>query len=130
MPESDQTQSILDVIGKLEEPANKADPAIAESVLWLEDARFSEIEDMIPYPFGADAVRHIHDWIRENGVPGDNVRFTDIKAYFLSPEVTYATAIQELNFDTPGKSRVTFLFLKKEGEWGVLHAHYSTMPSG
>jgi hypothetical protein len=98
-------------------------------VLWLEDERFSEIEDMIPLPFGADTVRHIHDWIRENGRPGDNVRFTDTKVHFLSPEVAYATSIQELNFDAPSRSRVTFLFLRQEGRWGVLHAHYSTMPS-
>ena len=129
-PSAEQTQAILDVIKKLEEAANEADPAKAESVLLLDDARFSEIEDFIPEPFGADTVRRIHDWIRTNGRPGDNVRFTDIKVYFLSSDVAYATAIQELNFDTPGKSRVTFVFLEQNGDWGIIHAHYSTMPSG
>jgi len=43
--------------------------------------------------------------------------------------IAYATAIQELYFDVPGKSRVTFMFLKQDGDWGVIHAHYSTMPS-
>jgi hypothetical protein len=128
-PSADEIQVILDVITKLEEAANEADPAKAESVLLLEDARFSEIEDFIPEPFGADTVRRIHNWIRTNSRPGDNVRFTDIKVYFLASDVAYATAIQELNFDTPGKSRVTFLFLKQNNEWGIIHAHYSTMPS-
>jgi hypothetical protein len=129
-PSAEQSQAILDVIKKLEEAADEADPAKAESVLLLEDARFSEIEDFIPEPFGADTVRRIHDWIRANGRPGDNVRFTDIKVYFLSSDAAYATAIQELNFDTPGKSRVTFVFLEQDGAWGIIHAHYSTMPSG
>ena len=129
-PSADEAQAILDVITKLEEAANEADPTKAESVLLLEDTRFSEIEDFVPAPFGAEGVREIHDWIRKNGRPGDNVRFTDIKVYFLASDVAYATAIQELNFDTPGKSRVTFVFLKQNSDWGIIHAHYSTMPSG
>jgi len=121
---------ILDIIKKLEQAANKADPAKAACVLWLEDERFTEIEDFIPEPMGAQGVRQIHDWIKENGRPGDNMHFRDIKVYSLSSEVVYATAIQELNFDEPGTSRVTFVFLKKNDEWRVIHAHYSTMPSG
>jgi hypothetical protein len=128
-PTADETQAILDVLKKLKEAANEADPAKAESVLWLEDARFSEIEDFIPEPFGAERVKQIHDWIREHGRPGKNVRFTDTKVHFLSSDVAYATAIQELHFDAPGKSRVTFVFLKQKGDWGIIHAHYSTMPS-
>ncbi|MBN1812688.1 MAG: nuclear transport factor 2 family protein [Anaerolineae bacterium] len=130
MPTTDETQAILDVITILEEAANEADPTKAEAVLLLEDVRFSEIEDFVPEPFGAEGVIRIHDWIRQNGRPGDNVRFTGIKVYLLSPEVAYATAIQELHFDEPGKSRVTFVFLKQDGDWGIIHAHYSTMPSG
>jgi hypothetical protein len=129
-PSADEAQAILDIVTKLEEATNEADPTKAESVLLLEDPRFSEIEDFIPEPFGAEGVREIHDWIRKNGRPGDNVRFTDIKVYFLASDVAYATAIQELNFDTPGQSRVTFVFLKKNSGWGIIHAHYSTMPSG
>lgn len=127
-PAADETQAILGVIRQLEEAANEAAPEKAEAVLLLDDERFSEIEDFIPKPIGAERVRSIHDWIRQNGEPGDNVRFTEIEVYFLSAETAYATAIQELNFDTPGKSRVTFVFLKQDGIWGVIHAHYSTMP--
>jgi hypothetical protein len=127
-PTADETQAILDIIGQLEEAANEAAPEKAEAVLLLDDERFSEIEDFISKPIGADRVRSLHDWIRQNGEPGDNVRFTEIDVYPLSAETAYATAIQELNFDTPGKSRVTFVFLKQDGNWGVIHAHYSTMP--
>jgi hypothetical protein len=124
MPTTDDTQLILGVIAKLEDPAKEA------SVLWLEDARFSEIEDYIPEPFGAETLRQIHDWIRKNVRPGDNVRFTDIKVHFLSPGVVYATAIQEQCFDAPEKSRVPSVFLRQQGGWAIIHAHYSTMPSG
>jgi hypothetical protein len=121
---------ILTIIKQLEEAANEANPTKSESVLWLEDERFTEIEDFIPGPMGAEGVRQIHDWIKENGHPGDNVHFRDIQVYSLSPEVAYATAIQELNFDEPGESRVTFVFLKKNEDWGIIHAHYSTVPTG
>jgi hypothetical protein len=129
-------QEVLDVIQALEGAANQADPSKAEAVLWLDDDRFCEIEDFIPEPFGAGVVRDIHSWIRENGKPGDNVRFVQVKVYPLAPDVAYATAIQELNFDQPSKSRVTFVLpegwigARKGDRWGVIHAHYSAMPVG
>jgi hypothetical protein len=121
---------IIKVIDFLEQSANKADPSITEPHLLMDDERFSEIEDFIPEPFGADGLRGIHDWMRKNGKPGDNVRFTKRQVYLLSPTTAYATSIQELNFDKPSKSRVTFVFLKIEGRWRVIHGHYSTMPKG
>jgi hypothetical protein len=78
---------------------------------------------------GAGGVRQIHNWIKENGRPGDNVHFKDIQTYTLSPDVAYATANQELNFDETGESQVTFVFLKKNEDWGIIHAHYSTVSS-
>lgn len=116
------------LIKKLEEAANEANPDKAEEVLWLDDDKFSEIEDFIPGPIGADGVRNIHNWIRENGKPGNNVKFKDVKKYDLNSEVFYVTAFQELNFDQPSMSRVTFIFVKKENKWGIIHAHYSKVP--
>ena len=94
----------------------------------MDDPRFSEIEDFIPEPFGAETLRGIHRWFRKNGKPGNNVNFTKRKVLLLSETTAYATSIQELNFEKPGKSRVTFVFLKDQNKWKVIHAHYSTMP--
>ncbi len=125
----EDTRQIEAIIQALEEASNEADPSKAEAVMWLEDERFSEIEDFVPEPFGADVVRQIHDWTRENAEPGDNVHFTDINVYLLSSTVAYATAIQELRFDDEvGASRATLLFLKKDDRWGLIHSHYSAMP--
>ena len=118
----------LILIKKLEEAANEANPDKAEEVLWLDDDKFSEIEDFIPGPIGVDGVRNIHNWIRENGKPGNNVKFKDVKKYDLNSEVFYVTAFQELNFDQLSMSRVTFIFVKKENKWGIIHAHYSKVP--
>jgi len=125
----EDTRQIEAIIQALEDASNEADPSKAEAVMWLEDERFSEIEDFVPEPFGADVVRQIHDWTRENAEPGDNVHFTDINVYLLSSTVAYATAIQELRFDDEvGASRATLLFLKKDDRWGLIHSHYSAMP--
>jgi ketosteroid isomerase-like protein len=125
----EDTRQIEAIIQALEDASNEADPSKAEAVMWLEDERFSEIEDFVPEPFGADVVRQIHDWTRENAEPGDNVHFTDINVYLLSSTVAYATAIQELRFDDEvGASRATLLFLKKGDRWGLIHSHYSAMP--
>ena len=130
MAGTDETQSIVEAVQVLEQASNEADPPKAESVLWLDDDRFSEIEDFVPEPFGADGVRGIHEWIRENGVPGDHVRFTHKEVHLLSLDVAYGTCIQELTFDEPSTSRVTFVFLKQGDKWGVIRAHYSTTPQG
>jgi len=125
----EDTRQIEAIIQALEEASNEADPSKAEAVMWLEDERFSEIEDFVPEPFGADVVRQIHDWTRENAEPGDNVHFTDVNVHLLSSTVAYATAIQELRFDDEvGASRATLLFLKKDDRWGLIHSHYSAMP--
>lgn len=124
----DDARQIEAIIRALEEASNEANPDKAEAVLWLDDERFSEIEDFVPEPFGADVVRQIHEWTRENAEPGDNVHFSDVIVHFLSPTVAYATAIQELHVDDVGASRATLVFLKKGDRWGVIHSHYSTMP--
>ena len=121
---------LLAVFRSLEEAANQADPSLAEAVLWLEDERFSEIEDFVPEPMGADGVRSIHDWVRQHGTPGDNVTFVQEQVHLLSPDVAYATAIQKLTFDAPSRSRVTLVLFKKGDEWRIIHAHYSEMSKG
>lgn len=126
--QGDDMRQIEAIIRALEEASNEADPGKAEAVMWLDDERFSEIEDFVPEPFGADVVRQIHEWTRENAEPGDNVHFGDVIVHFLSPTVAYATAIQELHFDDVGASRATLIFLKKGDRWGLIHSHYSAMP--
>ena len=128
MERADDTREIEAVIRALEESTNEANPDKAEAVMWLDDERFSEIEDFVPEPYGADVVRQIHTWTRENAEAGDNAHFTDVNVHLLAPTVAYATAIQELNFEEPSASRVTFIFLKKDGRWGLIHSHYSLMP--
>jgi hypothetical protein len=123
--EEKQMQKIIDA---LEESANKANPSIGEAYILMDDERFSEIEDFVPEPFGAKTMKEINDWVRKNGKPGNNVRFTKRQIHLLSTTTAYATSIQELNFDKPSKSRVTFVFIKIDNQWKIIHAHYSTMP--
>lgn len=127
--QSEDARQIEAIIVALEEASNEANPDKAEAVMWLDDERFSEIEDFVPEPFGAEVVRQIHTWTRENAEPGDSVHFTGVKVHMLSPTVAYATAIQELHYNGEvGASRATFIFLKKANRWGLIHSHYSAMP--
>ncbi|NIN71980.1 MAG: hypothetical protein GTO46_08670 [Gemmatimonadetes bacterium] len=127
-PPPDETRAILGIVGELQEAVNLGDAARALSLHWLEDARFSEIEDWIPEPFGAEMARQTLESVFAHFRPGDYyVEFTDIRVYLLAPTVAYATAIQDLEFEEPAKSRVTFVFLKQDDAWGIIHAHYSSM---
>lgn len=130
-PLPDETRAILSIVRELQAAVNLGEAARALSLHWLEDARFSEIEDWIPEPFGAEIAKQTLESVFAHFRPGDYyVEFTETKVYFLAPDVAYATAIQDLDFEEPTKSRVTFVFLKKDGDWGIIHAHYSSMPPG
>lgn len=116
------------VLDDFETAANTVQPELAEKHLLLDDPRFTEIEDFIPTPIGAEKVRWLHDWARKNGKPGEHVRFRERRYYRLTADAAYATAIQHLSFEKPSRSRVTFVFLLLNGAWKVIHAHYSTTP--
>ncbi len=130
MGTTEDSVSCGDIIEALEQAANAANPDIAEAVMWLDDERFSEIEDHIPLPFEAKTVRDIHQWVRNNSRPGNNIHFRDVNIRQLSDTTAYATAIEEIYMGREAStSRVTFLFLKKEDRWGLIHAHYSGTPA-
>lgn len=121
---------ILEVIKTYEQAFADADADGLADLHWLEDERFSEIEDMIPMPFGKKTYEKIADWIRKNAEPGTRqMKFHDPNVFFLAEDVAYLVAIQEIK--TPKgetKSRVTLIFLKKDGQWKIIHGHFSEMP--
>jgi len=106
---------------------NAADADRLEALFWVDDPRFSEIEDHIPHPFGATTFRDIGRWIRENAKPGEKQRFHDTRFHFLGPDVAYAVSLQDLLL-TETTSRVTLVFLRNRGEWRIVHGHFSTVP--
>ena len=121
--------TIQGIIEDFEKSVNTVDTSMQKKHIFLDDSRFSEIEDFIPEPIGAKAVTEILEWLEENGKPGNNMKFQNISYYQLSKNTVYTTAIQHLNIDNePSKSRVTFIFINTDNKWGLIHAHYSAMP--
>ncbi len=117
------------LIEKYVEAVNAADADQLSSLFWLDDERFSDIENHIPNPFGKKVFDDISDWIRKNAKPGDKQRFFDTRVYQLSPEVVYSTSLRE-ELDPVASvrgatSRITFIYLRKEGTWKIIHGHFS-----
>ncbi len=98
-----------------------------EALFWIDDPRFTEVEDNIPDPFGATTFRDIGRWIRENAKPGEKQRFHDTRFHFLGPDVAYMIGLQDLLL-TETTSRVTLVFLRNRGEWRIIHGHFSNVP--
>lgn len=125
-----EESKILAVLDSYVNAFQDADPDALASLHWLEDERFSEIEDMIPNPFGKETYLKIADWVRKNAKPGTRqMKFHKPSVFMLSPDIAYTVAIQEIT--TPkgtGTSRVTLVFLKKDSEWRILHGHFSEVP--
>ena len=124
-----EVQEILEVIRAYERAFAAADADGMASLFWVEDPRFVEVENHIPEPFGRERFLWIMDWIRKNQPPGWKMRFRDTQVHLLSPEVAYTVSLREEEIE--GKrteSRVTLIFLKKGGEWRIIHGHFSRLP--
>ena len=127
MAQEEDERKTEGVIRAIEDGANAVDIGRIEAVMWLDDARFSEIEESVAEPFGAPTVHEIHTWLRENATPGDNVRYSDLSVHLLAPTVAYATARQDSSLDGTTTSWVTFIVLKQGDRWGLIHSHTSLM---
>lgn len=100
-----------------------------ESLFWVDDPRFIDVENHIPEPFGRKRFLWIMNWIRENQKPGWKMRFYNTKVYVLSPNVAYSVSLRDQEEDGDVKtSRVTLIFLKKNNKWKIVHGHFSYIP--
>lgn len=106
-----------------------ADPDLMQSLFWIDDPRFIEVENHIPRPFGRRRFIEIMDWIRKYQKPGWRMKFYNIEVNILSPEVVYSVSLRDQIEDGDAKtSRVTLIFLKRGGEWRIIHGHFSYVP--
>jgi hypothetical protein len=126
-PEQDKEQ-ILGLLDTYVKAVDTADTELLESLFWLEDPCFCEVENDQPMPFGKERFVEIGEWVRQHGKPGDNPqRFRDTQVHVLGPDVAYTVSLRnELN--TNRTSRVTLIFLKKNAEGRIIHGHFSHVP--
>jgi len=128
MNEEDK-QKILEIIDIYVRAFEMADADLMESLFWIDDPRFIEVENHIPEPFGRERFLWIMDWMRKNQKPGWKMKFYDTKVNFLSPEVAYTVSLRDQKEDGEAKtSRVSLVFLKKENNWKIIHGHFSFLP--
>ena len=129
MKEREEKRQIMAIIDTYVRAFETADADLMESLFWVDDPRFIEVENHISEPFGRERFLAIMGWIRKYQKPGWKMRFYDTKVHILSPEVAYSVSLRDQDEDGEVKtSRVTFIFLKKEGEWRIIHGHFSYMP--
>lgn len=106
-----------------------ADADLMESLFWIDDPSFIEVENHIAEPFGSERFRAIMEWIRKYQKPGWKMRFYDTVVHVLSPEVAYSVSLRDQDEDGEVKtSRVTLVFLKKGDTWKIIHGHFSYVP--
>jgi len=127
--EEEEKRKILDVIDSYVRAFEMADEGLMQSLFWVDDSRFIEVENHIPEPFGRERFLAIIDWIRKYQKPGWKMRFYDTKVNMLSPEVAYSVSLRDQKENEERRtSRVTFIFLKKGNEWKIIHGHFSYLP--
>jgi len=121
---------ILKIIESYTNAFESADAELMQSLFWIDDSRFIEVENHVPEPFGRERFLAIMEWIRKYQKPGWKMRFYDTRIHLLSPTVAYSVSLREERGDGEVKiSRVTLIFLKKDGKWKIIHGHFSYVPS-
>jgi ketosteroid isomerase-like protein len=122
-----EIQQILDLYKK---GIDNADADALEALHWADEPEFRLIEDFIQKPFGAETFREIGDWIRENADPGYlDVEFREMELFQLCEDVVYAVGIVRQSCDEgPTEVRMTLIFLRRKGQWRIIHGHWSDIP--
>ncbi len=129
MSEKKEKRKILDIIDTYVRAFETADADLMESLFWINDSRFIEVENHIPEPFGRERFLWIMDWMRKHQKPGWKMTFYDTRVNILSPEVAYSVSLRDQDEDGEVKtSRVSFIFLKKKNKWKIVHGHFSFKP--
>lgn len=122
MSSGNDTKSIDQIIEAIELAAHAGE-------FWRADELASRPEDLTYRQASETIVRQMHEWIKLQCQAGVDVSFSEVNVRLLSSETAFATAIQELKQGgLTTRNRATFIFLKQNEAWGVIHAHYSSLP--
>jgi ketosteroid isomerase-like protein len=122
--------SVETVVWHYQEAVNARDPSQLRELLALDDARFTEIEDHIPEPFGAETAHEILRWIEEHPEGDYRVQYRDVKAFLLADTVAYVVAMHDwTTAKGTGQGRTTFIVIKEGSDWRIIHGHWSSVPS-
>jgi ketosteroid isomerase-like protein len=115
------------IVREYEAAVNAADADRLNAVFWVDDARFSEVENHIPMPVGQATFSEISDWMRASAEPGEKQSFLGTWVFPLTEDVAYSVSFRE-ELEPGTRSRVTFVHLRKGEEWRIIHAHFSDVP--
>lgn len=127
MSTSQEQASVLRIIDSYTQALDAGDADLWESLYWLDDGNFSEIENDKPHVLDRSYIESISTALRRRGPVEPNQRWYDTKVHFLTPKVAYTTSLRdELNTSTT--SRVTLVLVKKGGQWRIIHGHFSDVP--
>lgn len=128
-PDDGAVAAMLAVVDEYEKAANTGNIEAFERVLALDDPRFSEFEDFIPELIGRQRVYEILNWRKQHPEFVYEVSYMDCRAFLLSDSVGYVTATAKSKSDhSEGTARVTFILVKDDRQWKIIHGHWSEQP--
>ncbi len=122
-----ETQKIYRVIQSYPEALAKCDVTSWESLFWLDDPCFTEIENDKPTFLNKQYIEMISDFLRKNTPSPPNQKWYDTQVFLLTPDVAYSISLRD-EINTHQTSRVTLIFKKKSDEWRIIHGHFSNVP--
>jgi ketosteroid isomerase-like protein len=127
--QSSLDEAINQILETYVEAFEAADADQMAALFWLEDPRFKEVENHIAEPFGSRTYMGILDWIRKHQEPGWRMLFYDTCIYPLGDDVAYSISMRDTDENGHKEtSRVSLLYLRKGGEWRIIHGHFSHVP--
>ena len=127
LPKPTDKQIILRVIEGYSRAGESGDVGLWQSLFWLDDPRFSIIENDRPHIMGPEYINSLGELIRKRGKQPPKQRWHDTKVYMLDADQAYTISLRE-ELNSKKSSRATFVFEKKKGQWRIIHGHFSYVP--
>jgi hypothetical protein len=112
---ADEQARIEAVIDAYTRALETGDAELWESLFWLDDPSFTEIENDKPHVLDRRYIEQISKDLRRCGPGRPDQRWYDTKVYVLSPDTAYSVSLRD-EISTSKTSRVTLVFQKKGDE--------------
>ncbi len=128
MDEQGEKEHLLDLVSTYQKAFENGDPDLIENLSWDEGSDIFGLDD----PRHAPLKARKHSDKEHAGLHTKTswqTRFYNTLVYLVTPTLAYSTSLREINrAGQTQTSQVSFIILKKENAWRIVHAHLSSVP--
>lgn len=127
MGSSADERAISRIVADYSSALENGDPDLWERLFWSDDPHFSIVENDRPQMMGRAYIEFVSSLIRERGKQPPSQRWYETRVHVLGEQTAYSVSLRD-EVNSGKTSRVTLIYMKRDGEWRIIHGHFSFVP--